>query len=264
MSRVGAMGPGVLGASSVVRRRFVSACTGQLAVVTGASSGIGRAIAIALAARGAATLLVGRSAEALHAVALEAGAFGPPVRGYIADLSDDHDLQKLTAQLCVDAERLDVLVHSAGVILHGAIESGAVDDFDRQYRTNVRAPFVLTQALLSRLKINHGQVVFVNSSVVLAPCANAGAYAASKHALKGLADALRTEVNPAGVRVLSVYPGRTAGPLQMREHEREGKPYAPERMLQPADVASAVVSALALPRTAELTDLYIRPSLRPF
>ena len=125
---------------------------------------------------------------------------------------------------------------------------------------NVRAPYALTQALLPALRTGSGDVVFVNSSAgAHPPAASNGAYAATKHALRALADALRAEENENGVRVLSVYPGRTAGPLQERLHELEGRAYAPERLLQPEDVAAAAMAALALPRTAEATDLHITP-----
>jgi NADP-dependent 3-hydroxy acid dehydrogenase YdfG len=91
--------------------------------------------------------------------------------------------------------------------------------------------------------------------------AHVGAYAATKHALKALADALRQEVNADGVRVISVYPGRTATPLQEVLHAQEGKPYFPERLLQPRDVAAAVLHALGMDRTAEVTDIRVRPML---
>ena len=74
-----------------------------------------------------------------------------------------------------------------------------------------------------------------------------------------LADTLREEINPSGVRVLSVYPGRTAGDLQASIYALEGRQYTPETLMQPEDVAATVVAALMLPRTAELTDLRVRP-----
>jgi NADP-dependent 3-hydroxy acid dehydrogenase YdfG len=86
-----------------------------------------------------------------------------------------------------------------------------------------------------------------------------GQYAASKHALKAIADSLRDEVNTEGIRVLSVYPGRTASPLQAAVHQMEGRTYHPERLMQPEDVALAVINALGLPRSAEVTDIHIRP-----
>jgi NADP-dependent 3-hydroxy acid dehydrogenase YdfG len=84
----------------------------------------------------------------------------------------------------------------------------------------------------------------------------------TKHALRAIADSLRGEVNPDGVRVLSVYLGRTASEMQERIHQMEGRPYRPELLLQPQDVASVILNALSLPRTAEVTDIHIRPMLK--
>jgi NADP-dependent 3-hydroxy acid dehydrogenase YdfG len=105
-----------------------------------------------------------------------------------------------------------------------------------------------------------GQIVFINSSVGLsAKRAEIGQYAATKHALKAIADTLREELNPKGIRVLSVYLGRTATPMQKALCHEERKAYHPEMLLQPEDVASVIVHALTLARTAEVTDISIRP-----
>src|SRR5262249_55165495 len=149
---------------------------------------------------------------------------------------------------------LDILVQNAAIYLSGAIESAGVDDFDRLYRTNVRAPYVLTQALIPILKSRPGQVVFVNSSSGLGAKPLSAQYDASKHALRALAESLRGEVNKDGIRVLSIYLGQTATEMQARIHEAEGKPYRPDLLLQPEDVASVIVNALHLPHTAEVTD----------
>jgi short-subunit dehydrogenase len=89
-----------------------------------------------------------------------------------------------------------------------------------------------------------------------------GQYAATKHALKAIADCLREEVNPKGVRVLTVYLGRTATAMQEAVHRQEGRVYRPETLLQPEDVATMVVQALMLPYTAEVTDISIRPMVK--
>ncbi|MEI9953258.1 MAG: SDR family NAD(P)-dependent oxidoreductase [Pseudomonadota bacterium] len=104
----------------------------------------------------------------------------------------------------------------------------------------------------------------MNSSVGLAASATLGPYAATQHALKALADALRAEVNAAGVRVLSVYPGRTATALMLARFSMEGRAYRPELLLQPEDVANVVISSLALPRTAEVTNINIRPMVKSY
>jgi NAD(P)-dependent dehydrogenase (short-subunit alcohol dehydrogenase family) len=156
-----------------------------------------------------------------------------------------------------------VLVHSAGVIAPGPMERVSPADFEQQYRTNLRAPYFLTQALLPMLREARGQVVFINSSAGVVAKPDVGPYAATKHALKAVADGLRAEVNQAGIRVLTIYAGRTATPMQAALHERQGQAYAPERLLQPEDVAATVMAALGLPRTAEVTDISIRPMIGP-
>ena len=166
---------------------------------------------------------------------------------------------RLGEQLRLEVGPIDVLVHSASVHAMGELETMPVAEVDRQYRTNVRAPYLLTQAVLPQLRLAHGQIVFINSSVGVVARAGISGYAASKHALKAIADSLRDEVNKDGVRVLSVYLGRTASPTQARIHAAEGKPYHPELLLQPSDVAAAVLTALVLAPTAEITDISIRP-----
>jgi NADP-dependent 3-hydroxy acid dehydrogenase YdfG len=99
----------------------------------------------------------------------------------------------------------------------------------------------------------------MNSSVGVQARRGVGQYAATKHALRAVADSLREEINDRGVRVLSVFLGRTASRMQEAIHQKEGRPYRPETLLQPSDVASMVIAALTLPRTAEVTDIHIRP-----
>jgi NADP-dependent 3-hydroxy acid dehydrogenase YdfG len=232
-------------------------------LVAGGSEGIGRAIALALAARGHEVWVAARRAEPLEAVISEIRAAGGAVEGRSVDLVDDAARAGLVEEILAGDAGLDVLVHSNGTIARGDISDAALDDFDLQYAANVRAPYALTQALLPGLIRSRGQVVFVNSSAGLIPSANASQYGATMHALRAVASVLRDEINAAGVRVTSVYPGRTATPRQARIHEWEGKEYRPERLLQPEDVAAIVVAALELPGTAEVTDITIRSMAKP-
>jgi NADP-dependent 3-hydroxy acid dehydrogenase YdfG len=236
---------------------------GRIAVVTGAGSGVGQAIAGALAAQGATLCLVGRTLATLQATACGVSHTKVVTRCYPTDLTQDSAVQALTEQLQRDWHAIDILVHSAGVHAMGKLEAVPVSDLDLQYRTNVRAPYLLTQALLPLLRRRHGQVVFINSSVGLTARGQVGQYAATKHALKAIADSFRDEVNAEGLRVLSVYLGRTASPMQAKIHAMEGKAYYPEDLLQPSDVAAIVLNALCLPHTAEVTDISIRPMRKP-
>jgi NADP-dependent 3-hydroxy acid dehydrogenase YdfG len=237
----------------------MSVLKGQIGVVTGAGSGIGKAIALSLADGGVQVCLVDRDLERLEAVANGPKRSSEYISIHKADLGNDDDIQSLAGNLQREFGAIDILIHSAGVISIGKIEQASIEDFDLQYRINVRAPYLLTQAFLPMLKLRRGQVVFINSSAGLTARAGVAQYAATKHALKAFADSLREEINADGVRVISVYPGRTAGPMQAALHEMENKVYFPEKLMQPEDVATVVLNALCLPRTAEVTDISVRP-----
>jgi short-subunit dehydrogenase len=179
-------------------------------------------------------------------------------------LTRDGDIKELAATIQRDHGSVDMLVHCAAGFAYGKLERASVKDFDRQYRLNVRAPYLLTQTLLPMLKTCQGQIVFLISSVVLRPTANVSQYAATKHALKAIADSLREEINADGMRVLSVLPGRTATSLQEAIFRWEKRSYDPRLLLQPEDVAEVVINTLALPRTAEVTNISIRPMIKSY
>ena len=235
---------------------------GQVAVVTGASSGIGRAIALNLALEGAVVCLIGRNPASLEAL----GRGAEKVKEWLipckADLENDQDILSLAARLRRAFDGMDILVHCAGMIAFGEIGVVSIDDFDRQYRVNVRAPYFLTQVLLPMIRARKGQVVFMNSSAGILAKAGAAGYSASKHALKAVADALRDEVKNEGLRVVSVYPGRTATRMQADISRAEGSLYFPETLMQPEDIAKVVLDALRLDRNAEITDITMRPALK--
>jgi short-subunit dehydrogenase len=237
----------------------VTGSDGRVCVVTGASSGIGAALTIALVRTGARVWAIARSRDRLDALVDEVVGSTGVVVPMAADLERDDDVAFAGAEIVSGSDHVDVLVHSAGAITLGAFDSVSPADFDRQYRVNLRAPVVLTQALLPALKRAEGQIVFINSSAGLHASANNALYAATKHGLKAIADGLRQEVNPDRVRVLSVYTGRTATPMQVAVHEHEGRRYRPELLLRPDDVVEVVLAALSVPASGEVTDVSVRP-----
>jgi NADP-dependent 3-hydroxy acid dehydrogenase YdfG len=241
-----------------------AAFDGKVAVVTGASRGIGKAIALGLANQRATLCLVGRSERTLEEVARAASLVPTPAHVFKADLTDDEHVRSLSRFVEHQFKTVDILVHCAGQYGRGTFHESSVEQFDLLYRANVRAPYLVTQLLLPLLTSHGGQIVFVNSTQGLRAAGGVGLFAATQHALKAFADSLREEVNPYGVRVLNVFPGRTATPRMQSLYEGDGKTYLPELLLQPEDIASAVVNALALPRTAEVTDINIRPAVKSY
>ena len=231
----------------------------QVAVITGASGGIGKALALRLAKKGAHLCLIGRNQRALQSLASHAAKTASCIKCYQTDLSKDKDLTKLKKAIKANLDHIDVLIHCAGVLTLGRVEDSSVKDLDEQYRINVRAPYVLTKALLPLMKSCKGQIVFINSSIWQQARAGISQYASTKYALKAITDSLRDEVNVDGIRVLSVYLGRTATPMQEAVHRKECLSYQPDNLIQPVDVATTVLNILTLPRTLEVTDIHIRP-----
>jgi NAD(P)-dependent dehydrogenase (short-subunit alcohol dehydrogenase family) len=232
----------------------------KTAVITGGGSGVGKAIALALAAQKVNTCLIGRRLKLLESVAAEARRIGARASCFSVDLASESELLDVIGKLTTDA--VDILVHSAAIVECAGVDSAPPESLDRHYRVNVRAPYVLTRALLPMLRSRKGDIVFINSSLGIAAKPRFVSYGSTKHALKGMADSLRDEINADGVRVLSIYLGRTAGDMQAKLHAEEGKPYRPDLLLQPEDVASVVLGVLRLPRTAEVTDINIRPAIK--
>jgi NADP-dependent 3-hydroxy acid dehydrogenase YdfG len=223
-------------------------------LITGAGSGIGAAVARRLHERGDELILLARDAGRAKELAAEyEGA-----RTLVADLADpDRISRSLGMQQMPD--RLDSLLHIAGVVDLGPIVELRPKTWHQQLNANLVSPAELTRLFLPQLRAAQGHVLFVNSGAGLHAHAQWGAYAASKHGLKALADSLREEEHGNGVRVTSVYPGRTAGPMQVKVHSQEGKEYDASRWIAPESVATTILTALDLPRDAEINDLMVRP-----
>jgi NADP-dependent 3-hydroxy acid dehydrogenase YdfG len=206
--------------------------------------------------------LVGRSLLKLQEVARLANQVGVESIPIALDLSDAGVGTTLAEQLRSFGRPIELLVHSAAMMSLAPVDVTTLEHFTNLLSVNLLAPFAITKHLLPEIYKNRGAIVFVNSSIVHHPAAGTAEYAASKHALKGFADALRQEVNEHGVRVISVYPGRTATPLQSSICEAEGREYLPDKLLQPEDVAEVVVQAVTLSHTAEVTEIMIRPAAK--
>ena len=220
-------------------------------LITGAGSGIGEVLADRLLARGDRLVLVARSAG--RAAELEERFDGASV--LVADLAHPESVDALDLP-----GSLDSLVHAAGVVHLGAVAELDAQEWRDQLEVNLLAPALLTRRALPALREARGTVVFVNSGSGLRANPDWAAYAASKFGLRALADAMRAEEQSNGVRVSTVYPGRTATAMQEEVHRQEGKPYDPDAWIQPGTVADAILHLIDLPRDATIPDLRVSPA----
>lgn len=222
-------------------------------LVTGATSGIGEEVARRLHERGDALVLVARDED--RAGDLRSAFDGATV--LVADLADADAVRRLGDDL---PGELDGVVHSAGTVEVAELSDASTDGLVSTIDVNLTAPMLLTQVVLEPVRRARGTHVFVNSGSGLQAKAGWAAYNASKFGLRGFADALREEEQPHGVRVSSVYPGRTATRMQEVVHGQEGKDYDPQQWIRPETIATEVVRLLDLGRDATVPDVVIRPT----
>jgi NAD(P)-dependent dehydrogenase (short-subunit alcohol dehydrogenase family) len=213
-------------------------------LVTGASRGIGRAL-VELLAPSHEVIALGRSPSALSSL--------PVADRVLADLSDPSSLASVVPRF----DRLDGVVHCAGIAVLGVASTVDSADWARQFAVNVFAPAELTRLLLPALRAAGGAVVFVNSGQGQRVAAGWTAYAASKFALRALADGLRQE--EPSLRVSTVYPGRTATDMQRATRAFEGLPYVADDYLRPSTVAGVIAQVLATPPDGVVPEVTLRP-----
>lgn len=222
-------------------------------LITGATRGIGRAVADAVADDHH-VLVGGRDRDAVQAVCDRLPSAAP----FVADLAD----AEATAAAAARVEHLHAVVHSAGVLASGSLTDLTRADWRRAFELNVIAVADLTRLLLPQLRAGRGTVVMINSGSGLQAHGPGGAYPATKFALRALADAMREELRPDGIRVSSIHPGRTATDMQQELNAYEGREYDPAGYLEPETVAATVRLALTAPRGATVEMLSVRPGPR--
>jgi NAD(P)-dependent dehydrogenase (short-subunit alcohol dehydrogenase family) len=234
-----------------------SAGSRPVAVVTGGTRGIGLAIARDLAPTHH-LVIGGRGADAVALVV----ASLPSAEGFVADLADCSprgSLETALEALAPRLDRVDVLVHSAGVLRSGTLADSPVDDWAGSLTVTVVAVAAVTRALLPALRSAHGLVITVNSGSGLTATPASGAYCASKFALRALSDALRQEEREHGVRVTSLHPGRVDTDMQHELVEFEGAAYDASAYLDVESVVRAARLAVDAGPDASIDMVSVRP-----
>ena len=242
--------------------------TGKTARVTGASSGIGRAAAVALAVAGAQVALVARRADRLDDLAAEIKADGGQALARAADVTDEDDATRAVEDAVGHFGGLDLLVNAAGMTQVGTVENANLADWRYVFELNFWAGLYTARAAIPALKAKGGgDIVNVSSTAGRRPVgATFGPYAASKFALTAFNESLRAEVTLAGIRVCIIEPGATA--TEIHEHIKDEKVREFTRnhvekdgAMQPEDVAAAIVFVVGLPRRVNVSQLMIRPTI---
>ncbi|MGH2516679.1 MAG: SDR family oxidoreductase, partial [Ktedonobacterales bacterium] len=238
---------------------------GQVAIVTGASSGIGAAIAEQLVARGVHVMLAARRAERLHALAARLrGAGSGETQVIQCDVREDADVRATIQQTLDRWGRLDILIANAGLGYRGSVVDGDIERWRVMLDTNVFGLLLtLKHGLPPMLERGSGQVVVMSSVAGRVPTPGGNAYCGTKAAATAIADSVRQEVAAKGIRVITIEPGVVISEFQ------EVALYTPEIVpnmlkgappLQPEDIGSTVLAALELPPHVALNEILVRPT----
>jgi NADP-dependent 3-hydroxy acid dehydrogenase YdfG len=241
--------------------------SGKTALVTGASSGIGRAAAVALAEVGARVALVARRAGRLKDLAAQIEASGGQALARPADITDEAEATRVVEDAAGHFGGLDILVNAAGMTQTGKVENADLADWRYVFELNFWAGLYMSRAAIPALKAGGGDIVNISSTAGRRPVgATFGPYAASKFALTAFTESLRAEVTLAGIRVSIIEPGATATEVHEAIKDDKVREFTRQHLqkdgaLQPEDVAAAIVFVVSLPPRVNVSQLMIRPSV---
>lgn len=233
--------------------------TTQRALITGASSGIGRATAIALAKQGINLVLLGRSADKLAALEKELSPLGITAQSWVVDLSDLPQVKSKLEAAIAAVGPVDILINNAGMGYTGALGAMSLTDWQQVMDLNLTSAWLCMQAVLPGMRDRHrGTILNVSSHAAYNAFPDWGAYSVSKAGLVTLSRILAEEERSHGVRVIVVSPGAVNTPLWDTDTVHADFPR--DQMLAPEVVAQAIAAALALPPTAVIEELKVMPS----
>jgi len=228
----------------------MQALNGKTALITGGGKGLGRAMAIALAAEGVNLLLISRTLSDIEKVAAEAKTINPAIRVEVAaaDVSNLEEVQTALQHLTAESKRVDILINNAGILKTGGFLDLPISDWEKVIQVNVFGTLYLVHEILPlMIEQGVGDIINIASTAGLKGAANLSAYGASKAAVINLTESLMQEVRKKGIRVTTVNPSTIATDMTLDANFTDGNP---ERVLQPEDLAFLVVNNLKLPNRA--------------
>ena len=229
---------------------------GIRAVISGAGSGMGRAIALKFAAEGMKTLLLGRSESKLRTVAEEIVEIGGEASVHALDLTDDAAVANLGAAL--QEQTIDILVNCAGDWLIAQLQDTSNAQLDHILRVNLRGPYILSRALLPNLRrSDNASIINIGSIVTAISVPSVSAYTAAKVGLKGLTGSLAAELKPEGIRVVMISPGPADTP--MRDAASPG--IDKSVLVKPETIAEMAQALVSLPRGITTSDFTLHSML---
>jgi 3-oxoacyl-[acyl-carrier protein] reductase len=240
-----------------------SPLSGQVALVTGASAGIGRAIAETFIGAGAHLVVVARREERLQALAEVAQAAGRECQIVVGDVRDEAVAQQAVDTAFTRFGRLDILVNNAGIGRYGDLVNATVDDFDTLMTTNMRSTFLFTHAATPKLiEQGHGTIIVVSSMAGVMGFPGEAIYCSTKFAQVGFALAMERELRPRGIRVGLLLPGGVKTEFAIGTGRTE-EGVAASAMLEAEDVAAAALLMATQPAHARIIEIRMRPMVEP-
>ena len=247
--------------------RLKESLKGKVALITGASSGIGEATALALAAEGATVAVAARRADRLASLVQRIQASGVKALALPCDMTVKAEAIKAIDDAVAQLGRIDILVNSAGVMQTGGIENCDIDEYRRVFEINLFATLYACKAAIPHmLAQGGGDVVNISSLAARKGNAQTSAYSASKHALNSMTDLMRQETGNRNIRVCILMPGATN--TEVGDHITDPKWRAniqahvsKEGAVLPSEVADTVVFILSLPRRVNISEICIRPTI---
>ena len=246
---------------------MAGALAGRVALVTGASSGIGEATAIALAEAGAVVAISARRIERLQDVARRIEAAGGRALALPGDVTRPEDATRMVEETIRQLGRIDILVNNAGIIEAGGIENADVDDWRRVIDTNLMAAVYTCKAAIPPMKAQgSGDIIIISSTAARRVASPFNSYSASKFGLWAMTEGMRQEIAKYGIRVSNIEPGFTSTECSegitepgfrdmMRKHINQ------EGAMKPEDIAAGVVFVASLPARANVPEIQIRPTI---